>query len=144
MHPAMLRQFAADHIRELITQAGDARRAHEVRRAQPHRPPAHLRRSMGASGRLVRSGRSQRLGSRPVPCPAVLVPAAAHRGNGPQATPHGPQGSVSASMSCRWPRPHSRIHRAGGRRSRGAYTRAGWHFRASRLRGRFHRIYPFG
>ena len=45
MHPDMLRQFAADHIRELITQAGDARRAREARRARRHRPPAHLRRS---------------------------------------------------------------------------------------------------
>jgi len=45
MHPDMLHQLAADHIRELITQAGDTRRAREARRARRHRPPAHLRRS---------------------------------------------------------------------------------------------------
>jgi hypothetical protein len=45
MHPDTLRQLAADHIRELITQAGDTRRAREARRARRHRQPAHLRRS---------------------------------------------------------------------------------------------------
>jgi len=45
MHPAMLWQFAADHIQELITQAGDVRRAREARRGSRHRPSAHLRRS---------------------------------------------------------------------------------------------------
>jgi hypothetical protein len=44
MHPDMLRQLAADHIRELTTQAGDTRRAREARRAGRRRPPAHLRR----------------------------------------------------------------------------------------------------
>ena len=33
MHPVMLQQLAADHIRELVTEAGDARRAQ--RRAAP-------------------------------------------------------------------------------------------------------------
>ena len=45
MHPAMLRRHAADHIRELVTEAGDARRAREACRARRHRPPAYLRRS---------------------------------------------------------------------------------------------------
>ena len=45
MHPVMLQQLAADHIRELVTEAGDARRAHEARRTRRHRPPARLRRS---------------------------------------------------------------------------------------------------
>ncbi len=34
MHPYMLRQLAAGRIRELITEADDARRAHEARRAR--------------------------------------------------------------------------------------------------------------
>ena len=37
MHPAMLRQFTADHTRELATEAGDARRA--GKRECRHRPP---------------------------------------------------------------------------------------------------------
>jgi hypothetical protein len=45
MHPDILQQLAADHIRELTTRAGAARRAHEARRAGRHRPPAHLRRT---------------------------------------------------------------------------------------------------
>ena len=45
MHPAMLRQLTADHIRDLVTEAGDARRAREARHVRRHRPPAHLRRS---------------------------------------------------------------------------------------------------
>ena len=45
MHPDIMRQLAADHIRELIIQAGEARRAHEVRHAQRRRLAAHLRRS---------------------------------------------------------------------------------------------------
>jgi acetyl-CoA synthetase len=45
MHPDILRQIAADRIRELITQAGEARRAHEARHAQRRRLAAHLRRS---------------------------------------------------------------------------------------------------
>ena len=36
MHPVMLRQLAADHIRELVTGAGDARQASAARRARRH------------------------------------------------------------------------------------------------------------
>ena len=36
MHPAILRQLAADHIMELVTGAGDARRAGAARRARRH------------------------------------------------------------------------------------------------------------
>ena len=49
MHPYMLRQLAADQLRELIAQAGDARRAREARRARRRRPPTHL---MGRSSWL--------------------------------------------------------------------------------------------
>jgi len=61
MHPAMLRQLTADHIRELTTDAGDARRAREARHARRHRPPAHLRRST----RLYLQQRESRLGPWP-------------------------------------------------------------------------------
>jgi hypothetical protein len=60
MHPAMLRQFAAHHIQELITQAGDVRRAREARHASRHRPSAHMRRST----RLHEQQRESRLGPR--------------------------------------------------------------------------------
>ena len=73
MHPDMLRQLAADHIRELIAQAGAAGRARAARRAQRHRPPAHLRRSTRLYAQqpeprpeprtLVRSGADDRVGS---------------------------------------------------------------------------------
>ncbi len=39
MHPATLHPLAASRIRELITEAGDARRAHEARRARRWTPP---------------------------------------------------------------------------------------------------------
>ena len=45
MHPDILRQLAADHIRELITEAGQARRAGEARHTRRRRLAAHLRRS---------------------------------------------------------------------------------------------------
>ena len=60
MHPVMLRQLAADDVRNLVTEAGDARRAHEARRARRHRAPAHMRRST----RLYAQERESRLGSR--------------------------------------------------------------------------------
>jgi len=44
MHPDILRQLAADHIRKLITEAGEARRAHEARHSQRRRLAARLRR----------------------------------------------------------------------------------------------------
>ena len=59
MHPAMLRQHAADHIQDLVIEAGGPRRAREARRARRHRPPAQLRRST----RLY----AQQRQSRPVP-----------------------------------------------------------------------------
>ena len=45
MHPDILRQLAAEHTRDLITEAGAARRAREPRHAQRRRLAAHLRRS---------------------------------------------------------------------------------------------------
>jgi len=73
MHPDMLQQLAADHIRELVTEAGETRQAREARRARRHRAPAHLRRStrLYAQQResrpepssLVKSGADDRLES---------------------------------------------------------------------------------
>jgi hypothetical protein len=45
MHPDILRQLAAEHARDLITEASEAHRAREARRAQRRRLTAHLRRS---------------------------------------------------------------------------------------------------
>jgi hypothetical protein len=45
MHPDILRQLAAEHTRDLITEAGEARRAREARHTQRRRLAAHLRRS---------------------------------------------------------------------------------------------------
>jgi Family of unknown function (DUF5999) len=60
MHPDMLRQLAAGHIRDLVTETGDARRPHQARRARRHRPPAYLRRSTP----LYAQERESRLGPR--------------------------------------------------------------------------------
>ena len=46
MHPDIQRQLAAEHIRDLITEAGEARRAREARHTQRRRLTAHLRRSI--------------------------------------------------------------------------------------------------
>ena len=46
MHPDILRQLAAEHTRDLITEAGEARRAREARHTQRRRLAAHLRRSI--------------------------------------------------------------------------------------------------
>jgi hypothetical protein len=44
MHPGILRQLAAEHTRDLITEASEARRAREARHTQRRRLAAHLRR----------------------------------------------------------------------------------------------------
>ena len=47
MHPDILRQLAAEHTRDLIAKAGEARRARDARHTQRRRLAAHLRRSTG-------------------------------------------------------------------------------------------------
>jgi hypothetical protein len=47
MHPDILRQLAAEHTRDLATEAGEARRAREARHTQRRRLAAHLRRQPG-------------------------------------------------------------------------------------------------
>ena len=61
MHPDILRQLAADHIRELSTEAGEARRAREARHAQWRRLAAHLRRSTRLAAQQPRSRRGSRI-----------------------------------------------------------------------------------
>ena len=56
MHPDILRQLAAEHTRDLITEAGEARRAREARHAQRRRRPLE-----GALPRLMEGGRRQML-----------------------------------------------------------------------------------
>jgi hypothetical protein len=61
MHPDILRRLAADHIRELITEAGEARRAHEARHARRRRLAAHLRRSTRLAAQQPGSRRGSRI-----------------------------------------------------------------------------------
>jgi hypothetical protein len=50
MHPDIMRQLAADHIREMHATAEDERRARQARRARRRAPSARLR--LRASGAL--------------------------------------------------------------------------------------------
>ena len=61
MHPDILWRLAADHIRELITEAGEARRAHEARHARRRRLAAHLRRSTRLAAQQPGSRRGSRI-----------------------------------------------------------------------------------
>ena len=61
MHPDILRQLAAEHTRDLITGAGEARRAREARHAQRRRLAAHLRRSTRLAAQQPGSHRGSRI-----------------------------------------------------------------------------------
>ena len=61
MHPDILRQLAAEHTRDLITEAGQARRAREARHTQQGRLAAHLRRSKRLAAQLPGSPRQSRI-----------------------------------------------------------------------------------
>ena len=61
MHRDIMWRLAADHIRELITEAGEARRAHEARHAQRRRLAAYLRRSTRLAARQPGSRRGSRI-----------------------------------------------------------------------------------
>ena len=67
MHPDILWQLAAEHTRDLITEAGEARRAREARHAQRRRLAAHLRRAT----RLAAQQPAPRRGSRIPVTPAA-------------------------------------------------------------------------
>jgi hypothetical protein len=71
MHPVIMRQLAADHIRELITEAGNAQRRRQARRIQRRGRPAPLRRSTG----LYAQQRQSRLSPGPSSPPAPRSPA---------------------------------------------------------------------
>ncbi len=62
MHPAISQQLAAEHIRELMAEASDVRRAQQARRAQPWPRFARLWRS----GRPYAQRRESRLGPAPL------------------------------------------------------------------------------
>jgi hypothetical protein len=61
MHPDILRQLAAEHTRDLITEAGEARRAREARSTQRRWLAAHLRWSTRLAARHPRSHRGSRI-----------------------------------------------------------------------------------
>ena len=61
MHRDIMWRLAADHIRELITEAGEARRAHEARHARRRRLAAHLRRSTRPAAQQPGSRRGSRI-----------------------------------------------------------------------------------
>ena len=67
MDPDILRQLAAEHTRDLITEAGQARRAREARHTQPRWLAAHLR----PSTRLAAQQPGSRRGSRIPVAPAA-------------------------------------------------------------------------
>ena len=75
MHPDTLRQLAAEHTRDLITEAGEARRAREGRHPRRRRLAAHLRRSIRLAAQQLRSRRGSRI---PV-SPAADAPVEASR-----------------------------------------------------------------
>ena len=61
MHPDILWQLAAEHIRDLMTEAGEARRAREARPAQRRRLAGHLRRSIRLAAPRPGSRRESRI-----------------------------------------------------------------------------------
>jgi hypothetical protein len=61
MHPDILRKLAAEHTRDLITEAGEARRAREARHAQRRRLTAHLRRSTRLAAQQPGPSRGSRI-----------------------------------------------------------------------------------
>jgi hypothetical protein len=61
MHPDILRQLADAHLRDLITEAGQSRRAREARHTQRRRLAALLRRSTRLAAQPPTSGRRSRI-----------------------------------------------------------------------------------
>ena len=61
MHPDILWQLAAAHTRDLITEAGEARRAREARHPQRRRLTVYLRRSTRLAARQPASRRESRI-----------------------------------------------------------------------------------
>ena len=65
MHPDILGQLAAEHTRDLITEAGERRRAREARHAQRRRLAARLRRSTRLAVQPPGSRRGSRIPAMP-------------------------------------------------------------------------------
>ena len=61
MHPDILRQLAAEHTRDLITEAGEVRRAREARHTRRRRLAAHLRRSTRPAAQQPGAPRESRI-----------------------------------------------------------------------------------
>ena len=61
MHPDILWQLVAEHTRDLMTEAGEARRAREARPAQRRRLAAHLRRLTRLAAQQPGSRRESRI-----------------------------------------------------------------------------------
>ena len=84
MHPAIMGQLAADHIREIHAQAEDERLAHQARRAR--RRASSTRPGPAASGTLSyddpRLAAGQRAATDERPCAAYDVGEARTFGNG--------------------------------------------------------------
>ena len=74
LHPDILRRLAAEHTQDLITEAGEARRAREARHTQRRRLAAHLRRST----RLAAQQPGPAGGSRIPVTPAAYPPYSEH------------------------------------------------------------------
>src|SRR5262249_59862077 len=67
MHPDILRQLAAEHTRDLIPEADQARRARKARHTQRRRLAAHLRRSTRLAAQQPGSPRGSRIPVTPAP-----------------------------------------------------------------------------
>ena len=61
MHPDVRRQLATERNRDLMIEAGEARRAREARRTQRRRLAAHLRRSIRLAAQPPGSSRGSRI-----------------------------------------------------------------------------------
>jgi hypothetical protein len=65
MHPDILRQLAAEHTRDLITEADHARQADEARHTQRRWLATYLRRSTRLAAQQPRSRRGSRIAVTP-------------------------------------------------------------------------------
>jgi hypothetical protein len=61
MHPDIMWQLAVEHTRDLIAEAGRARRAREARHTQWRQLAAHLRRSIRLAAQQPGSRRGSRI-----------------------------------------------------------------------------------
>jgi len=92
MHPAIMRQLAADHIRDIRAEAEDGRRARQARRARRRAPSTRLR--LPASGTLsyddprLDEGRRRAITEQPSAAPLPVM-AGSPPDSGDATTPAG-------------------------------------------------------